>query len=404
MSKLPDFEALAIFAKVVELRSFAAAATELTLSKATVSKAVGRLEERLGARLFNRTSRRLALTDAGKTLAVRATQLLADGEAAENEALAQSATPRGLVRLAVPMTYGTSTVAPLLPDFLAQYPEVSIDLNLSDATVDLIGEGFDAAIRIASLPDSSLIARRLCPVRRYIVAAPSYFAKHGRPTHPMHLADHKCFGYTYLSTPGVWHFTNATGEQASVRPAGPLRVNNGEALLPAMIAGLGIGDLPDFIVGDALARGELEAVLQDWSLSMSGVYLVTPPGGPAPHASRCYWIFWPTNLPPLASAHARRELARLHHLPVDVEILIAHIGDIELGNEILRALGDSLGNLRLRCERHDLVSEVLGRTDFELDPILPVHQQLRRPVHIRGDHGQADGHGFEQHEPEAFET
>jgi DNA-binding transcriptional LysR family regulator len=282
MSKLPDFEALAIFAKVVELRSFAAAATELTLSKATVSKAVSRLEDRLGARLFNRTSRRLALTDAGKTLAVKAAQLLADGEALENEALAQSATPRGLVRLAVPMTYGTNTVAPLLPEFLAQYPEVSIDLSLSDATVDLIGEGFDAAIRIASLPDSSLIARRLRPVKRYIVAAPSYFAKYGRPTHPMHLADHKCFGYTYLSTPGVWHFTNAAGEQASVRPAGPLRVNNGEALLPALIAGLGISDLPDFIVGDALASGALEAVLQDWSQSSSGVYLVTPPGGPRP--------------------------------------------------------------------------------------------------------------------------
>ncbi|QUS41643.1 LysR family transcriptional regulator [Tardiphaga alba] len=282
MSKLPDFEALAIFAKVVELQSFAAAATELTLSKATVSKAVSRLEDRLGARLFNRTSRRLALTDAGRTLAIKATQLLADGEALENEALAQSSTPRGLVRLAAPMTYGKNTIAALLPEFLARYPDVSIELHLSDAIVDLIGDGFDAAIRIAALPDSSLLARRLCPVTRHIVAAPSYLARHGRPQHPSELAAHKCLGYAYLSTPGVWQFAHASGEQVSIRPNGPFSVNNGEAALPALIAGLGIGALPDFIVGDAIARGELETVLEDWSQTPIGIYLVTPPGGPRP--------------------------------------------------------------------------------------------------------------------------
>jgi DNA-binding transcriptional LysR family regulator len=282
MSKLPDFEALAIFAKVVELRSFAAAAAELALSKATVSKAVSRLEERLGARLFNRTSRRIALTDAGQRLSERATQLLADGEAAENEALSQSVTPRGLVRLAVPMTFGVKVVAPLLPAFLAQYPDVAIDLHLSDAMVDLIGEGFDAGLRIASLPDSSLIARRLCAMPRYTVAAPAYLEQYGRPTHPMHLAQHRCFAYTYLSTPDVWHYTNAAGEQASVRPGGPLRVNNGEALMPSLIAGLGIADLPEFIAGDAVASGELEVILKGWKQTEGSVHLVMPPGGPRP--------------------------------------------------------------------------------------------------------------------------
>jgi DNA-binding transcriptional LysR family regulator len=190
--------------------------------------------------------------------------------------------PRGLVRLAVPMTFGIKAVAPILPDFLAAYPEVSIDLHLSDATVDLIGEGFDAGLRIARLPDSSLIARRLCGMPRHTVAAPSYLKRYGRPTHPMHLAQHKCFGYAYLSTPGVWHYTNGSGEQASVRPAGQLRVNNGEALLPSVIAGLGIADLPDFIVGDAIASGKVEVILKGWHQPEGAVHLVTPPGGPRP--------------------------------------------------------------------------------------------------------------------------
>jgi DNA-binding transcriptional LysR family regulator len=282
MARLPDFEGLAIFAKVVEMRSFAGAATELSLSKATISKAVSRLEERLGARLFNRTSRRLALTDAGQKLSERAARLLLDGEAAENEALAQSVAPRGLVRLAVPMSFGIKAVAPILPDFLAQYPEVAIDLHLSDAMVDLIGDGFDAGLRIASLPDSSLIARRLCGMPRYTVASPAYLKQHGRPTHPMHLAQHRCFGYAYLSTQGVWQYTNVSGEQVSVRPAGPLRVNNGEAVMPALLAGLGIADLPDFIVGDAIASGEVEVILKGWKQTEGSVHLVTPPGGPRP--------------------------------------------------------------------------------------------------------------------------
>ena len=282
MSKLPDFEALAIFAKVVELRSFAAAAGDLALSRATVSKAVTRLEERLGARLFNRTSRRLALTDAGQKLSERATQLLADGEAAENDALSQSVAPRGLVRLAVPMTFGVKVMAPMLAEFLKQYPDVSIDLHLSDAMIDLIGEGFDAGLRIATLPDSSLIARRLCTMPRYTVASPGYLKQYGRPTHPMHLAQHRCFAYAYLSTPNVWHYTNAAGEQASVRPAGQLRVNNGEALIPALLAGLGIADLPNFIVGDAIASGEVEVILKGWKQAEGAVHLVMPPGGPRP--------------------------------------------------------------------------------------------------------------------------
>src|SRR5580704_14410104 len=199
MSKLPDFEGLAIFAKVLQMQSFSRAAAELQLSKATVSKAVSRLEARFGVRLFNRTSRRLSLTEAGKQLAERAAHILSEGEVAEAEGIANAAALRGHIRLAAPMSFGVLRIAPILPEFLERYPEVSIDLHLSDAHVDLIGEGFDAAIRIASLPDSSLLARTLVPMPRYLVAAPEYLEKHGTPTHPLRLTEHRCIGYVSTS-------------------------------------------------------------------------------------------------------------------------------------------------------------------------------------------------------------
>jgi DNA-binding transcriptional LysR family regulator len=281
MSRLPDLEGLAIFAKVAETRSFAAAAAELKLSKATVSKAVSRVERKLKTRLFNRTSRRIALTDAGRQFAGRAAHILAEGEAVEDAALAQATVPRGLVRLAAPMSFGLLNVAPLLPDFLATFLEVSVDLHLSDAMVDIIGEGFDAAIRIAVLPDSSLVVRRLCEIQRYLVGSATYLNRHGRPKHPLHLAQHRCISYSYAMTAEIWRFTKG-GKSASVRPLGPLRVNNGDAMMPALIAGAGIGILPEFILRDALAAGRLERLLPDWSLPSGAAYWVTPPGGPRP--------------------------------------------------------------------------------------------------------------------------
>ena len=282
MTKLPDLEGFAVFAKVAELRSFALAAKDLELSKATISKAIARLEKKLGARLFNRTSRRIALTDAGQRLANRAGRILAEGEAAESEALAQSASPRGLLRLAVPMSFGLKEVAPLLPEFLAKYPEISVDLHLSDAVVDLIGAGFDAALRIAALPDSSLRARRLRDVNRYLLAAPAYLKRHGRPTHPRDLTRHACLCYAYLPTPDVWSFVNDAGEEVQIRPTGPLRANNADALAPALFAGLGLAVQPDFVVGDALADGSLELVMPDWSPPPIALHLIMPPGSPRP--------------------------------------------------------------------------------------------------------------------------
>ena len=302
MSTLPDFEGLAIFAKVVELRSFSGAAAELNLSKATVSKAVSRVEKRLGSRLLNRTSRRLALTDAGRQLADRAAHILAEGEAAEDAAVAQATVPRGLVRLAAPMSFGVLHIAPLLPEFLASYAEVSVDLHLSDAMVDLVGEGFDAAIRIAALPDSSLVARRLCEMPRYLVGSPSYLSKHGRPKHPLHLAQHRCIGYSYTTTPETWRFVK-DGRSATVRPSGPLRVNNGDAMMPALIAGTGLGILPEFILREALATRRLERLLPNWSLSSGAAYWIAPPGGPRPKRVEVLSDFLVAKL----TGHAKRE-------------------------------------------------------------------------------------------------
>ncbi|MEX3980541.1 LysR family transcriptional regulator [Paraburkholderia sp. EG287A] len=276
MPKLPDFEGLAMFAKVAEEGSFAAAARAMGVSVATVSRGVARLEDRLGARLFNRTSRQLALTEFGRTICEKASEIYRQAEEAESAAREMSVQPRGLVRLAVPMSFGLRWVAPLLPGFFRMYPDVSIDLHLSDATVDIVADGFDAALRIAALPDSSLVARRLCAVTQYVVASPDYLKREGRPAHPRELADRPCLSYAYRARSDVWRFTNAAGEEEPIMPSGPLRVTNTDALLPTLLDGLAIGELPEFIAGEYLADGRLEAILTDWSLTKGGLYFVTP--------------------------------------------------------------------------------------------------------------------------------
>jgi DNA-binding transcriptional LysR family regulator len=277
---LPDLEAWVIFAKVAETGSLAAAADELGLSAATVSKALQRLETRVGERLVHRTSRRLSLTESGRVLAVRAAQILAEGEALEAEAQTKSTTPRGRVRLAVPMSFGLRHIAPVLPDFLASYPEVSIDLQLDDRTVDLVANAIDVAVRIADLPDSSLIARKLCPVRRWVVATPAYFARYGRPGRPLDLKDHSCLCYSYLATGEIWRFTSADGVEEAVTVKGPLSATNAGALSFAMEAGLGIALQPDFLVWDAIRQKRLLVALEDWNAPPMAINLVTPAGKP----------------------------------------------------------------------------------------------------------------------------
>lgn len=283
MAKLPDFEAWAIFAQVAELRSFTAAAEALGISKATVSKAVTRLENRLGAQLFHRTSRRLSLTATGQALAGRAGALLSDAQAAEDAAREAAAGPRGLVRLATPMSFGISHVGPALPELLASCPGLIVDLHLSDETIDVVADGFDIALRIAALPDSSLRARKLADVPRGIFGAPSYFAQRGRPAQPRDLSGHACFGYSNQSGRGEWQLIAPDGESVTVRPGpGPVRANNGEAMLASLRAGHGLALLPHFIVRADLDTGRLEQLLPSWSPPPIALHLVTPPGGLRP--------------------------------------------------------------------------------------------------------------------------
>jgi DNA-binding transcriptional LysR family regulator len=282
MRRLPDLEGLAIFAKVAQVHSFAGAAAELNLSKATVSKAVSRLEARLKVRLFNRSSRQLSLTEAGNRLVGRAASLLSEAEAAEDDALGHSSAPRGVVRLAAPISFSVLHIAPVLPELFAKYPEIILELQMSDAVTDLVGEGFDAAIRIAALPDSSLVARTLCPMPIFLVGAPAYFQKYGKPRHPLQLAEHQCVAYVNGKTIQSWRFTSGTGETASVKPAGCLRTNNGDVTLPLLRAGLALGILPEFFIRDDLVNGQLEAILPAWSLPTAAVHWVTPARGMRP--------------------------------------------------------------------------------------------------------------------------
>ncbi len=273
--RLPDFEAWAIFACVVEHRSFSGAASAIGVSKATVSKAIARLEAQLGTALFHRTSRRLTLTDSGTALAERAGRILAEAQAAEEAAIDSAKAPSGMVRIAAPITFGIRFVADAIADLLLAYPGIQIDLRLSDARVDIVADGFDIALRIADLPDSSLRARRLAPIRARVVAAPAYLEQHGTPAHPADLAHHACF--LYANAIGTWQFRKADGEEAAVRPAGPLITDNGDAMMPALLAGLGIARLPDFIIDRELADGRLVEILADWSPMNIALHLLTPP-------------------------------------------------------------------------------------------------------------------------------
>lgn len=269
---------LEVFAKVAAAGSFSAAGRALGLSQTMVTKHIAALEARLGVKLFHRSTRRLSITEAGRSYLETSERILADIDAAEAAVAADRVEPRGLLRLNAPVAFGTRQIAPLLSEFAQRHPLVTVELGLNDRLVDLADEGWDSAIRIGSLSDSSLIARRIAPCRTVVCAAPSYLAARGNPRTVSHLANHNCLGYTLSRVTGVdrWAF-GARGE-ITVPVSGNLRANNGEALRTAAIAGQGLAYLPSFIVADDLRAGTLVALdLDQPTVEFGGIYAVFLP-------------------------------------------------------------------------------------------------------------------------------
>lgn len=273
MENLAD---IAVFVKVVASGNFTKAAERLGLSRAVISKYLTRLEARLGTRLLNRTTRRLSLTETGAALYEASRGALAQIEEAEFAISQLQTAPRGRLKVTVPMSFGILHVAPAMAEFLAAYPDISVDMTMEDRVVDLVDEGFDLAVRIANLADSSLVAHRFAPSRMTICASPGYLSKHGMPETPDDLAQHNCIVYSYASTPDVWRLTGPDGKEVAVPVRGNFRVNNGLAEREAALNGLGICVTPTFYVGTAIRERRLQVVLNGYRAHELTVYAVYP--------------------------------------------------------------------------------------------------------------------------------
>lgn len=268
------FAHIATFVAVADAESFSAAADRLGLSRAMASKHVQALEDRLGVKLLERTTRRVRLTDAGRRYLERARRLLQDMELADTEAGGERLAPAGLLRVNGPVSFSRTHLAAAIAPFLSTYPELSVDLTVNDRVVDLLEEGYDVAVRIGRLSDSSLVARRLAPVAIHLAASPDYLARRGKPAHPSDLVDHACLAYAYSSEGLLWRLTDASGAVVPVRPRGPMSANNGEILTEAAVAGAGIVQQPDFVLGPHFAAGTLVRLLPDWRAPDLAVHAV----------------------------------------------------------------------------------------------------------------------------------
>ncbi|RRI02063.1 LysR family transcriptional regulator [Mesorhizobium tamadayense] len=272
---MDPLEGVTAFTRVVDSGSFSAAARHLKISKSAVSANVQRLEQRLGIRLLNRTTRRLSMTEAGAAYYHHCARILAEAEAAEQAATALQREPRGTLRISAPDSFGWMHVAPTVPAFLKRYPELSIDISLSQAYVNLVDERLDLAIRIGVLEDSPLVVRKLAPSRLVACAAPAYLREHGAPREPDDLAKHNCLYTDLLPWGGEWRLAGKRGE-VRVAVSGNLRTNSAEMLRVAALQGVGIAVLPTWAAGEPLRAGALQRVLEAWKLPASTIYAVYP--------------------------------------------------------------------------------------------------------------------------------
>jgi DNA-binding transcriptional LysR family regulator len=270
---MEDLERMAIFACVVEDKSFSAAARRLNLSKSLVSKQVTQLEKSVGARLLNRTTRALSLTDAGAVFYEHCARIVEELEEAKLAVGRLHSEPRGLLRISAPVAFGRLHIATVLPEFLAAYPDLKMDMVTTDRFVDLAEEGYDVVIRIVDQPAPTLVARKLAPVNRKMVATPEYFQRYGVPRTPEDLEKHNCLTYTYFNPQDPWRLRGPDGD-ISVRAPGNMRVNDDDVLSQAVLGGLGLALLPTFIIGKELQAGRLQSVLSQYIPLERHIYAV----------------------------------------------------------------------------------------------------------------------------------
>jgi DNA-binding transcriptional LysR family regulator len=270
------FQAITAFAKVVEMGSFARAAERLDLSVSAVSRQVGQLEAQLDARLLNRTTRRLSLTESGRVFYERCVQLLADLEEAEQSAHAGTARPRGTLRLTCAVTFGERHLAPVIAELAARHPDLKFDIELSDRAVDLVDEGFDAAVRVGAIGSQNLVGRKVGATHPVCCAAPSYLERHGEPKRPEDLERHVCLSYEYAAHRNTWPFRDRQGRDRSVKIGGPVHANSGRFLAALAASGVGIAYEPDFIVGPDVRAGRLVQILGGFEPLPSTIYVVYP--------------------------------------------------------------------------------------------------------------------------------